>query len=327
MSNETFDRDAYTIELLRDLTDGKKFKGDQIGPDHTLQQVSVAEDLIKQGFMRGKVLRDGGTATNISSPEITTQGRNLLKYKTSKRPTPYEQFCWSVFDDSTGAQRDGVDFEALTLLTPTERAEVSQRILEALGETNDSRPFIAAGAMKLQASTSILKQRLAAGFNKNFDSLRVHLAHALYLIEKWPDAFGVIAEVLQNTPKTPDHQWTRIMVVEALPDFRDERQASSALFAAVEDEDDFIGFLAVKSLEKLYGENRQVKPLLEKLEETQKTPQRWKPDSLDRREKLLAELEQTLGIAMPRVARQKKENSGQSSQGDKSDAKQMPLFG
>lgn len=283
MSNETFDRDAYTIELLRYLIDGRKFKGDQIGPGHTPDQVSVAEDLIKKGFMRGKVLRDGGTVKSIGSPEITTQGRNLLKYKTSERPTPYEQFSWSVFDDSMGAQRDGVDFEALVLLTPTQRAEVSQRILEALGNTNDSRPFVAAGAMKLQAAASILKQRLAAGFKKNFDYLRVHSAHTLYLIEKWPDAFAVIAEVLQNTPKTPDHQWTRMMAIEALADFQDERQASSTLFAAVEDEDDFIGFLAVKSLEKLYEQNRQVKALLEKLEETQKKPERWKPDSLDRR--------------------------------------------
>lgn len=226
-----------------------------------------------------------------------------------------------------GAQRDGVDFEALALLTPAQKVEVSRRIMDALGKTNDSRPIVAAGAMKLQASTSILKQRLAAGFKKNFDYLRVHSAHALYLIEKWPDAFNVIVEVLCNTPKTPDHQWTRMMAVEALADFQGERQASSALFTAVEDEDDFIGFLAVKSLEKLYEQNREVKTLLEKLEETQKTPQRRKPDSLDRRQKLFTELEHTLGIAMPKVARHKKEIPSKNSQEHGPDMTQTQLFG
>lgn len=325
MSNETFDCDSYTIELLRYLADGGKFKGDHIGPDHTLEQISVAEDLIKKGFMRGKVLRDGGTATTIGSPEITTQGRNLLKYKTSERPTPYEQFCWSVFDDSMGAQRDGVDLEAWALLTPEQKAEVSQRVLAALTETNDSRPFIAAGAMKLQASSSILKQRLSSGFKQNFDYMRVHSAHALHLIEQWPDAITVILEVLQNTPKTPEHQWTRMMAIEALADFKDEKLVSTALFAAVEDEDDFVGFLAVRSLEKLFRENRRIVTLLEALEETQKTPRRWKPDSLDQRRRLFVELENTLGVRMPSVAMQKKEIPVPTERGP--NVEQMPLFG
>ncbi len=325
MSNEQFDRDTYTIELLRYLADGGKFEGDQIGPDHTLEQISVAEDLIKKGFMRGKVFRDGGTATNIGSPEITTQGRNLLKYKTSERPTPYEQFCWSVFDDSVGAQRDGVDFEALALLTPEQKSEVSQRVLAALTETNESRPFIAAGAMKLRASSSILKQRLASGFKKNFDYMRVHCAHALYLIEQWPDAITIILEVLQNTPKTPDHQWTRMMAIEALADFINEKLAFTALFAAVEDEDDFIGFLAIKSLEKLFGHDRRVIPLLEALEETQKKPQRWQPDSLDQRQRLFVQLENMLGVRMPTVAMEKKEIPVPTER--RPDVEQMPLFG
>lgn len=73
MSGETFNRDAYTIELLQFLADGAHFDGDQIGPAHTLEQISVAEDLIKKGFMRGKILRDGETPTSIGSPEIQNE--------------------------------------------------------------------------------------------------------------------------------------------------------------------------------------------------------------------------------------------------------------
>jgi len=59
MGDETFDRDTYTIELLRFLAGGGRFEGEQMGPDHTLEQISVAEDLIKKGYMRGKVLHGG----------------------------------------------------------------------------------------------------------------------------------------------------------------------------------------------------------------------------------------------------------------------------
>src|SRR5688572_30432366 len=93
----------------------------------------------------------------------------------------------------------------------------------------------------------------------------------------------------------------------SIGDFKNEKLASTALFAAVEDEDDFIGFLAVKSLEKLFGHDKRVMPLLEKLEEMQKKPQRWKLDSLNQRQRLFVQLENMLGVRMPTVAMQKKE--------------------
>ena len=206
----------------------------------------------------------------------------------------YERFCWSVFDKSMGATRDGVDINALAELTSTEKIAVEKKILAALPETDDSRTFIAAGAMKLMTAAPIIKQRLISGFRKNIAGyMAVHAAHALFLIEQWPDSFAVISKILQNTPKTAGHQWTRMMAVEALADFPHDSSAAAALFSTVEDEDDFVGFLAVKSLKKLYEQNHAVFKLLEKLQETQITPNRWKPKFLDRRQELFLELKKS----------------------------------
>jgi HEAT repeat protein len=226
-----------------------------------------------------------------------------------------------------GAQRDGVDMQALVVLTPEQKIEVEQKLLDALAETNDSRPFIAAGAMKLRTTAPILKQRLTAGFEKNIcDYMSVHTAHALHLIEQWPGALPIILEIFQKTPRTPDRQWTRMMAVEALADFPNEKIASGALFFAVEDEDDFIGFLAIKSLKKIFRQNGQVMILLERLEETQKKPQRWKPHSLDQRQELFAILQNAVGVEMPKVAKQKKEIPSNVLQADEPNMRQMPMF-
>jgi hypothetical protein len=218
----------------------------------------------------------------------------------------YEQFCWSVFDESVGAQRDGVDLQALAALALTEKNKAEKRILDALVKTNDSRPFIAAGAMKLLTAAPIIKQRLLDGFKKNTaDYMTVHAAHALFLIERWPDALDLVSKILQNTPKVIGRQWTRMMAVEALADFPCDSLASAVLFSAVEDEDEFVGFLAVKSLEKMYEQNNSVMALLEKLQETQVEPHRWKPEFLKRRKELFLELQKITGVTMPKVAMSK----------------------
>jgi hypothetical protein len=237
--------------------------------------------------------------------------------------TPYEQFCWSVFDDSMGAQRDGVDTQALAILTPEQKVEVEQKLLDALTKTNDSRPFIAAGVMKLRTAAPILKQRLTAGFKKNIcDYMSVHTAHALHLIEQWPDALPIILEIFQNAPKTPDRQWTRMMAVEALADFQNNKVSLKALFTAVEDEDDFIGFLAIKSLKKVFANDDQIAPLLNRLKKTQIKPNRWIPSFLDERQKLFTTLQNLVVLEMPKVARQKK----MVYESIKPDMEQTPLF-
>ena len=234
--------------------------------------------------------------------------------------TAYERFCWSVFDDSMGAQRDGVDVQALADLSSEQKTEVGQRLLEVLVQTNDSRPFIAAGAMKLRAAAPILKQRLANGFKKNFDYMIVHTAHALFLIEEWPDALAAILDVFKNTPAV--NQWTRMMAVEALSDFQNNKVSLKALFDTVEDEDDFIGFLAIKSLKKIFTWDDQILPLLNRLEKTQVKPNRWIPDFLVERHKLFIELEKLIVVEMPITRMQKK----MVSESIKPDMKQIPLF-
>jgi TIR domain len=88
MSDNQFDRDAYALELLRFLANGGRFDGDQMGPDHTLDQISVAEDQIELGYMRGKPLRDSSGATiNIGGPGITAHGRKFLNEEMRKFET------------------------------------------------------------------------------------------------------------------------------------------------------------------------------------------------------------------------------------------------
>ena len=87
MSNDTFDRDAYAIELLSVMASGGRFDGDQMGADHTLEQISVAQDLIEMGYMRGAVVKDSsGIAVCIGGPGISAQGRKFLKSQTNQTP-------------------------------------------------------------------------------------------------------------------------------------------------------------------------------------------------------------------------------------------------
>lgn len=216
----------------------------------------------------------------------------------------YERFAWSVFDNSFGATRDGVDFQALAALAPNEYIKAGEKILAALYETNDPRPFIAAGAMKLLDAAPIIKQRLLVGFRNNIAGyMTVHAAQALYLIEQWPEALDIIIKILQTTPKTADRQWTRMMAVEALSDFPNNNLAATVLFSAVEDEDEFVGFLAIESLKKIYQGNCSLLMSLERLQETQITPNRWKPEFLERRQEVFQELQNITGVAMPNVSR------------------------
>ena len=239
--------------------------------------------------------------------------------------SPCEQFCWSVFDESMGAQRDGVDLQAFAKLTSTEKIEVGKKILDVLAKTNDSRPFIAAGVIKLLTAAPIIKQRLVDGFKENIaDYMTVHAAHALYLIERWPDALDVISKILQNTSKIAGRQWTRMMAVEALADFPSDSLASAALFSTIEDEDEFIGFLAVQSLKKMYEQNNSVMALLDILQETQIKPNRWKLEFLNQRQELFLELQMITGVTMPKVVMSKQQTGVPPS--DVSGEKQLNLF-
>ena len=218
----------------------------------------------------------------------------------------FERFRYSCFDNSYGASRDGLDVEAALSLSDSERTEAEALVLNVLPHTNDSRPFTAAGIMKISAASPILKARMNSGFSPEYDYLRVEAAHALYLIEKWGDAPALIVDILKNTPKTRSQQWTRTLAVWALWDFADEPLCHAALFETVEDDDNFIGFLAIDALEKIYSHNATVCALLVKLSNTQVAPHRWKPEYLQSRRQLFLELQSITSIKMPAIAMEKR---------------------
>jgi hypothetical protein len=77
---DDFDRDAFIVEFLSELDAGKEYEGNQIGPEHTLQQINVIADLIEEGHVAGIVIADAmGRPANIGSPRITGPGRAYLK--------------------------------------------------------------------------------------------------------------------------------------------------------------------------------------------------------------------------------------------------------
>jgi hypothetical protein len=234
----------------------------------------------------------------------------------------FERFRQSCFDQSAGAARDGLDTEATSRLVGEDRAEAERLVLDALTETNDSRPFIAAGVLRLRAASPILKNRLSSGFKRNCDYLKVHAAHSLYLIENWSGAADVITGVLTDTPKTPDRQWTRMMAIESLADLARETRCCAALFAAVEDEDDFIGFLAIQSLKKAFKPDASISALLEQLEKTQIKPNRWVSEFLQERERIIQTLGRATGIDMPSIAMRKEDAQQEHSPY----SEQLPLF-
>jgi HEAT repeats len=219
-----------------------------------------------------------------------------------------------------------LDVEAALSLSGRERAEAEALVLSSLSQTNDSRPFIAAGVMRIGAASLILKARLCSGFGSRHEYLRVHAAHALYLIEKWSDAATAIIDVLENTPKTSDRQWTRMMAVEALGDFADDPRCHAVLFGAVEDEDNFIGFLAIQSLKKIFSQSAAISALLETLRETQIEPNRWKPEFLHKRRLTVLELQSAIGIRMPTVTMERKKKAQQDAAPNSRQPSQLSLL-
>jgi len=87
---EELTRKNYTVQILAELAGGKEFEGNQIGPEHTIDQIEIIADLIELGYVDGHVLRDHGKAINIGGPRITASGRQYLKQlladRASKRP-------------------------------------------------------------------------------------------------------------------------------------------------------------------------------------------------------------------------------------------------
>jgi hypothetical protein len=157
---------------------------------------------------------------------------------------------------SFGAVRNGLDVEALLCLEDVERAEAERLILAVIESTLDERPIRAAGYLKLAAASEPLKRRLANHHDDGRPYNRVHVAWALHQIEHYPPAADIIIRLLQRQPRYD--QWTRMMAVEALPDFGLTTQTVTALLTTLCDEDSFVGFLAANALKQVFAAHRQL---------------------------------------------------------------------
>ncbi len=148
----------------------------------------------------------------------------------------FEDFRWSCFDPSFHAVRNGLDLAALLRLTGDERAEAERLVLEALPTTVDSRPIQAAGYLRLQAASEILKQRLATNFDGERVYNRVNTAEALHRIEAWPAATAVVVEALRDRVRSGE--WTALVVVDALREIGPSPEAFAAVMARLPVEGD-----------------------------------------------------------------------------------------
>jgi uncharacterized membrane protein (UPF0127 family) len=89
--------------------------------------------------------------------------------------------------------------------------------------------------------------------------------------------------------------------VESLADFAEDCRCCEVLFTSVENQDGFVGFLAIDSLKKIFKQDQKIGPLLEKLKETQVEPNRWDPEHLRLRQGVFQDLQTATGIKMPPV--------------------------
>lgn len=116
----------------------------------------------------------------------------------------FERFAWSCFDNSFHAYRDGLDTPALLSLDGEERLQAESLILDAIRTTQDTRPFEAAGWLRLPEAAELLGQRLSA-----IDSPWViaTAAWALNRIEESSETIDTIMRVLRSNPLNSSLWW------------------------------------------------------------------------------------------------------------------------
>lgn len=181
----------------------------------------------------------------------------------------FQNFYQSCFDTSFGATLDGLNVQALQNLTGDELAEAERLILQAIETSVDSRPLRAAGYLKLQSASAALKQRLSSAIDAGRSYNRVHIAWALFQIEKYPQAAGIIVDILVRTPKDKGNQWSRMMAVEALADLGEMPLAVTTLFDMLLDEDGFIAYLATDSLKCVFKSDSAIVNVLNDIQQMQ----------------------------------------------------------
>jgi hypothetical protein len=162
----------------------------------------------------------------------------------------FERFRWSCFDPSFYAGHDGLDVAALRRLTGSERAEAERLVLEALPTTTDERPIQAAGYLKLQAASAILKQRLASDFDAGREWNRVDTAVSLHLIERYLPAADIVINVLWRADS--HEEWTIMAAVDALKQIGPSAPVFEAMMERLAKEtNSFMAYYLAERLEEL----------------------------------------------------------------------------
>jgi hypothetical protein len=179
----------------------------------------------------------------------------------------------------------GLDHEAFPRLTASERAKVEELVVSALDKpTTDERLYYAAALLKSRAAAPKIKQQIVWGFPKDRGSLRVISAMALFEIESWPPAKGIIIDALLKTP--PADEWTRTLAEDYLPIFGRDPDVIDALFRVLDDPG-FVSSNATIALEAIYREDKETCALVRSLRETLTQPHRRDPGFMERRRRLV----------------------------------------
>jgi hypothetical protein len=179
----------------------------------------------------------------------------------------FQDFYQSCFDTSVGATRDGLNAQALLNLEGDELAEAERLVLQAVETSADPHPLLAAGYLKLQTASAILKRRLSGRADVGRAYNRAHIAWALHQIERYPESAQIVVDVLTQIPK--NDQWSRMMAVEALADFGEVPLAVGVLLETLLDEDHFIAYLAINSLKRIFKSDMAVVNILNEIQQMQ----------------------------------------------------------
>lgn len=172
-----------------------------------------------------------------------------------------------IFGDPFEAAHDGIDPKVLLSLKGDEKEQAQKLLLDAIETSEDYRPFVGIGYLKLKQASPTLKHRLAKDFK--WADTKIWAAWALWKIEEYPESLTVIIEILNDKNQG---EYTRTNAVVALQDFGKRKDVISTLINAFSDEkdDSLVGTYAFETVGHIFSSDPTVRNLLSRILETRR---------------------------------------------------------